>query len=120
MDQLIASILDVTELQCPTNIITQSTLLSKDLTLKRITCPLGVILIIFESRPECCIQIACLTLFSGNAVILKGGKEAKNSNKILVDCLHEAINESKIDSITQNVIQLVGRESIDCLLKIER
>lgn len=110
----------MTHLPCPTNITTQQTLIASDLLLKRITCPIGVILIIFESRPECIVQIACLTLFSGNAVILKGGKEAQHSNSILVKCLQDAIEGVGCHLITSNAIQLVNRDAIDGLLKMEK
>lgn len=56
--------------------------LSDGLELFRVTCPIGVLLIIFEARPEVVIQIICLALKSGNAVILKGGKEAYHSNNV--------------------------------------
>ena len=62
--------------------------LDTDLTLRRITCPIGVIGAIFESRPDAIPQISSLCLKSGNAVILKGGREAQQSNKIIVNIIH--------------------------------
>ena len=65
--------------------------MDQGLTLYRLTCPIGVIGAIFESRPDAVPQISSLCLKSGNAVILKGGREAQNSNKIIVSLIREAI-----------------------------
>ncbi len=64
--------------------------LDQGLELFQVTCPLGVVAMIFESRPDALVQMAGLALKSGNAVILKGGSEAKHSNRILADLLHTA------------------------------
>jgi glutamate-5-semialdehyde dehydrogenase len=55
--------------------------LSQDLELFKSSCPIGLILVIFEARPEFVVQIICLAIKSGNACILKGGKKAFNSNE---------------------------------------
>lgn len=59
------------------------------LELYQVSCPLGVVAMIFESRPDALVQMAGLALKSGNAVILKGGSEAKHSNRVLADLLHQ-------------------------------
>lgn len=64
--------------------------LDKDLELTKTTCPIGVIGVIFESRPDALIQIATLCIKSGNSTILKGGKEALNTNMTLFSIIHEA------------------------------
>jgi len=64
--------------------------LDSELTLYKVTCPIGVIGVIFESRPDALVQIATLCLKSGNCAILKGGSEAANTNKILFEIIHEA------------------------------
>lgn len=64
--------------------------LDTDLTLTKITCPIGVIGVIFESRPDALVQISALCIRSGNCAILKGGSEAKNTNKVLFDLIHKA------------------------------
>lgn len=64
--------------------------LDRDLILHKVTCPIGVIGVIFESRPDALVQIATLCLKSGNCAILKGGSEAANTNKVLFDIIHEA------------------------------
>jgi glutamate-5-semialdehyde dehydrogenase len=64
--------------------------LDEGLDLFRVSCPIGVIGVIFESRPDALIQISCLCLKSGNAVLLKGGREAKQTNRILADIIRRA------------------------------
>ncbi|MCD6397580.1 MAG: glutamate-5-semialdehyde dehydrogenase [Spirochaetaceae bacterium] len=64
--------------------------LDKNLELFQVSCPIGVIGMIFESRPDALVQIATLCLKSGNGVILKGGSEASNTNRILADLISEA------------------------------
>jgi glutamate-5-semialdehyde dehydrogenase len=64
--------------------------LDQGLDLYQVTCPLGVVAMIFESRPDALVQMAGLALKSGNAVILKGGSEAKHTNRLLADLLHTA------------------------------
>ncbi len=68
--------------------------LDDGLVLTRVSCPIGVIGAIFESRPDAVPQISSLCLKSGNAVILKGGREAQNSNKVIVDILRQALKNS--------------------------
>jgi len=64
--------------------------LDADLLLEQVSCPIGVIGVIFESRPDALVQIAALCLKSGNAAILKGGSEAANTNRILYEIIHKA------------------------------
>jgi len=66
------------------------TTLDDGLDLYRVTCPIGVIGVIFESRPDALVQIASLCLKSGNAVLLKGGSEALNTNKALAEVIYNA------------------------------
>lgn len=79
--------------------------LDDGLVLRRISCPIGVIGAIFESRPDAVPQISSLCLKSGNAVILKGGVEAQNSNRVIVKLLREALD--KVTEIPPASIQLI-------------
>lgn len=89
--------------------------LDKDLTLYQVTCPIGVIGVIFESRPDALVQIATLCLKSGNCAILKGGSEAANTNKVLFDIIYEAGIKS---NIPQGFLTLIeNRSDINELLK---
>ena len=78
------------ELEEPINKVTLHTTLDDGLELYRTTCPIGVIGVIFESRPDALVQIASLCLKSGNAVFLKGGSEALNTNIALSEVIYEA------------------------------
>jgi len=64
--------------------------LDKGLELYRVSCPIGVIGVVFESRPDALVQISSLCLKSGNAVLLKGGSEAANTNRALAEIIAEA------------------------------
>lgn len=82
---------------------------------------MGVLCIIFEARPEAVIQIASLAIKSGNAIILKGGKEAYYSNTILVNLIRKALGTLSNDKhIPINTVQLVStRDEIAELLKLD-
>ena len=83
--------------------------MDQDLLVKQVTCPIGVIGAIFESRPDAVPQISSLCLKSGNAVILKGGTEAQNSNKVIVKLLIEAISE--VPDVPKSAIQMIETRS---------
>ena len=83
--------------------------MDQDLLVKQVTCPIGVIGAIFESRPDAVPQISSLCLKSGNAVILKGGTEAQNSNKVIVKLLVEAIGE--VPGVPKSAIQMIETRS---------
>ncbi|KAM7464030.1 hypothetical protein LguiA_032151 [Lonicera macranthoides] len=86
------------------------------LILEKTSCPLGVLLIIFESRPDALVQIASLAIRSGNGLLLKGGKEAKRSNAILYKVIISAIP----DTVGKGLIGLLtSREEIPDLLKLD-
>ena len=90
IDQVIEGILSLKSLPEPVGQTMLSTKLDEGLELYRISCPIGVIGIIFESRPDALVQISSLCLKSGNAVLLKGGSEALLSNRILAEIISEA------------------------------
>ena len=73
-----------------------ATELDKGLELFKVSCPIGVIGVIFESRPDALVQIASLCLKSGNAVLLKGGREAAHTNRILADLISTAARRAEI------------------------
>ncbi len=87
--------------------------LAEEMELVRVSCPIGVVAIIFESRPEVVIQVTALSLKSGNAVILKGGREAGNSNRILFELISQVLNEFNLAG-TVNLIET--REDVAGLL----
>lgn len=81
-----------------------TTLLDDDLVLEKISVPLGVVFAIFEARPDALVQISVLAVKTGNAVILKGGSEALETNRVLVSVLRNALAES---GLPENAVQLL-------------
>jgi len=71
--------------------------LDDELVLERVSCPLGVLGIVFEARPDAVPQITGLALKSGNAVLLKGGSEARGTNRALVELIHAVLRERGVD-----------------------
>lgn len=96
LSDVIAGIHSLVGLEDPVGRTLLSTELDKDLELYRVTCPIGVIGIIFESRPDALVQISTLCLKSGNGVLLKGGSEARETNRILAELIISATHASGI------------------------
>jgi len=95
----------------------KATELAEGLELYKVSCPIGVIGVIFESRPDALIQISNLCLKSGNAAMLKGGSEAERTNSILAKIIAEATEKASIPS---GWIQLMHtREDVSAMLKLD-
>lgn len=92
LDEALDGIAALAALPDPIGATQRATELSPGLTLYRVACPIGVIGVVFESRPDALVQIAALCLKSGNAVLLKGGREAARTNRALFAALSEAAN----------------------------
>ncbi|KAK4270367.1 hypothetical protein QN277_023409 [Acacia crassicarpa] len=104
------------DMEEPIGQILKKTELADKLILEKISCPLGVLLVIFESRPDALVQIAALAIRSGNGLLLKGGKEAKRSNAVL----HKIITSAIPENVGGKLIGLVtSREEIPDLLKLD-
>lgn len=91
--------------------------LDEGLILSRVTSPLGLLLVIFESRPDAVIQIGSLALRSGNGMLLKGGSEAHHSNRVLVECLRDALATEGLDP--EAVVGVEGRAAVAGLLELD-
>ncbi|MGK7873097.1 MAG: glutamate-5-semialdehyde dehydrogenase [Xenococcaceae cyanobacterium] len=113
----IAGVRDVGKLPDPVGAIQIHRELDEGLILKRVTCPLGVLGIIFEARPEALIQITSLAIKSGNGVILKGGKEATRSCQALVKVIHQGLGKTKVNPAAVQL--LTTREEIRALLELD-
>ncbi|MEM1178136.1 MAG: glutamate-5-semialdehyde dehydrogenase [Acidobacteriota bacterium] len=105
------------EVPDPVGVMKRHTQLDDGLVLRQVQSPLGVLLIIFESRPEAVIQIGALALRAGDGVILKGGAEATASNRVLVGCLRDALARCELPS--DAVAGVEGREAVAALLDQE-
>jgi glutamate-5-semialdehyde dehydrogenase len=92
--------------------------LDRGLILDKVSCPIGVIAVIFESRPDALVQICGLALKSGNAVILKGGSEAKETNEALSATIVAAVES--VDAGFKDAVQLLStREEVRALLALD-
>ncbi len=109
---------DVAKLADPLATMQINRELDQGLILRRITCPLGVLGVIFEARPDALIQITSLAIKSGNGVILKGGKEAIRSCQALVTIIHQALSQTKVNPAAVRL--LTTREEIQELLKLDQ
>ena len=117
IDQMAQNCESVAALPEPAGKTVKATRLDNGLDLHCVSCPIGVIMVIFESRPDVVVQISALAIKSGNAVILKGGKEAQNSNRVLAGLIRKTL--AKSDSVSENTIILVEtRDEVTELVKI--
>ncbi|MGD1951368.1 MAG: glutamate-5-semialdehyde dehydrogenase [Leptolyngbyaceae cyanobacterium] len=113
----IQGVRDVAKLPDPAGAVHIHRKLDDGLVLKRIACPLGVLGIIFESRPDAVMQISTLAVKSGNGVILKGGKEAVRSCQALVNAIRQGLTNAGVDP---NAVQLLTtREATRALLELD-
>ncbi|WP_462272135.1 glutamate-5-semialdehyde dehydrogenase [Methanohalophilus sp.] len=118
IDGMIAGIKDVMELEDPTGKTLSCLELDKGLELYQVSCPIGLIGVIFESRPDVVPQIMSLCLKSGNATIFKGGSEAFNSNRTIFNILKSALEE--IGDIPATAFQLMEtREEVMDILALD-
>ncbi|MBN1436326.1 MAG: glutamate-5-semialdehyde dehydrogenase [Sedimentisphaerales bacterium] len=90
LQDAVAGIESLISLPDPIGTTISATELDQGLELYRVTCPIGVLGVVFESRPDALVQISALALKSGNAVLLKGGREAVNTNRALAEVIHDA------------------------------
>ena len=119
MRDMIQGIKDVKRLEDPVNKKLWAMGMDTGLDLYRVSCPIGVIGVIFEARPDVIPQICSLAVKSANAVILKGGKEAQNTNTILANLIKEALSE--IPQFPDNVINLLfTRDDVAEMLKMDK
>ena len=88
------------------------------ITLRRVRVPLGVVGIIYEARPNVTVDSAALCLKTGNAVVLRGGKEAINTNKALVAVIKEALVRNGLDEHSVELITSTSRESANALMSM--
>ncbi|MEM3003911.1 MAG: aldehyde dehydrogenase family protein, partial [Candidatus Bathyarchaeia archaeon] len=118
INDMIKGLRSLAALEDPVGKTLLATEMDEGLELYKVTCPIGVIGAIFESRPDALVQIASLCLKSGNAVILKGGSEASETNRFLAGLIRETIK--RFDEIPEDSVQLVEtREDFTSLLKLD-
>src|SRR5580704_14709725 len=117
LHEMVSGVEQVAAMEDPVGKTTLETELDDGLTLYRVNCPIGVIGVIFESRPDALVQISALAIKSGNAVILKGGAEAERSNKKLFAILRDA---AIAVGVSPECLQLLeNREDVRSLLSAD-
>lgn len=119
IEGMIKVLRDVASLPDPVGEITRMWTLPNGLQVGRMRVPLGVIFIIYEARPNVTIEAASLCMKSSNGVILRGGKEAINSNKALVEIIHQACRETGFPEEAVQFIERPEREIVWEILKME-
>ena len=119
MRDMLQGIRDIVKLEEPVNKKLLVRQLDEGLTLYKVSCPIGVLGIIFEARPDVIAQISSLAIKSSNAVILKGGKESINTNKTILDIINKTLD--KIAGFPKNVLQQVfSRDDVAQMLKCDK
>ncbi len=110
------SINEISKFQNPIGRTLESWKRPNQLSIKKISTPIGVIGVIYESRPNVTADVASLCLKSGNCCILRGGSEAYNSNKLLADLFRESLKKNKLNSNCVQFINKKDRKIVDLLL----
>jgi glutamate-5-semialdehyde dehydrogenase len=116
IDGMITAINEVKAQEDPVNQIISDDVLENGLKVTNKTAPFGTIMIIYESRPDVTVEAAVLAFKSNNKILLKGGKEAIYSNKVLVDFWHKALTENKVSTDYIKLLQM-NREETQSFLK---
>ncbi len=117
INSVVEGIYSLIRLPDPVGVTLSATELTDGLELFKVSCPIGVIGVIFESRPDALVQISTLCLKSGNAVLLKGGSEAMHTNRVLFEIIAQATEKANIPS---GWIQLLeSRADVNEMLKMD-
>lgn len=111
IDDMARSVSEVREQDDPVSQLISERNLENGLKIQNKTAPFGTIMIIYESRPDVTIEAAMLAFKANNKILLKGGKEAVNSNKVLVDCWHEALAENGLEKDWIQFMQMDRQET---------
>jgi glutamate-5-semialdehyde dehydrogenase len=113
---IISSIKEIKKFSNPIGRTLESWTGKNKLKIKRVTTPIGIIGVIYESRPNVTADVAALCLKSSNCVILRGGSEAYNSNKVLSDLFRKSLKKNKIDINCVQFIENKNKKIVDFLL----
>ncbi len=121
LEEIQVSIKNIIKLNDPINKVIDKWKRPNGLIIRRVTTPIGVIGIIYESRPNVTSDVSSLCFKSGNAIILRGGSEAYNSNIIIANLFRDALKKNNIDNNFVQIIKNKNRKSVDYLLsKMEK
>ena len=120
IDSMISGLKVVSELPDPVGEITKLKPTPSGIDVSQMRVPLGVVGIIYESRPNVTADAAALCLKSGNACILRGGSEAILSNKIIWECLQKGLEESGLPKDSIQLVETIDREAVKSLLHMDK
>ena len=116
---MIQGVRDIAALEDPINKVIWEKDIAQGINLKKVSCPIGVIGVIFEARPDVISQISALAIKSSNAVILKGGSEAEKTNAAIFKIITSTLSE--IDDFPENMINLIfSREDVKIMLDADK
>ncbi|UNU74195.1 glutamate-5-semialdehyde dehydrogenase [Moraxella nasovis] len=115
-DGMVASLNDVLGLQDPVGEIEQMTYRPSGIWLGKMRVPLGVVGMIYESRPNVTLEAASLAIKSGNAIILRGGSEAFYSNQAIARCVHMGLKAANLPTDCVQVLKTTDRSAVDSLI----
>lgn len=118
LQEVLSGIRDLLDMPDPVGKVLEARLLDEGLVLRRISCPIGLIAMIFESRPDALVQMASLAVKSGNAIVLKGGSEARESNQTLASVIARAGEEAGLPQHWLTLLET--REEIGELLTFDQ
>ena len=110
------SVYEVTKFRNPIGQVLENWKRPNRLQIKKVSTPIGVVGVIYESRPNVTADVAALCLKSGNCSILRGGSEAFNSNKLLANLFRESLTKNKMDKNCVQFIESKKRKLVDLLL----
>lgn len=119
LESMVTGLREVAALEDPVGEVEEMGKRPSGITVGRMRVPLGVICMIFESRPNVTIDAAALCLKAGNAVILRGGSEALNSNLALAGIMQDVLSSNSVDPSAVQVLPFTDREGVDVLLEQE-
>ena len=117
IESMVLGLQQVAELADPVGMIGEQKSQPSGLLIGKMRVPLGVIGIIYESRPNVTADAAALCIKSGNAAILRGGSEAINSNQAIAACVRAGLDDAGLPKDVVQVIETTDREAVGCLLK---
>ncbi len=120
IDRIVAGLRELVELPDPIGSVRSKLRRPNGLLVKRVRCPIGVIAMIYEARPGVTVDAFALCFKAGNAVILKGGKEADESNAVLAEIVREALRESDLPQDALVQMTATDREDIRSMLQLDQ
>lgn len=117
--KIVASVEQIAQQTDPIGQVIEGRVLPNGIRLEKVRVPIGVVLMIYESRPNVTSDAAALCIKSGNAVILRGGKEALHSNTALAACVRDGLNEAGVDPDAVQLVETTDRAAVTHLVQLE-